>query len=274
MKTQIFVHKDEFYVKYANVAKDKVFLDGSSMRNDVLKPEDSDRKFIKVYSIDNFVLYLDEGEYSFIQHNIDKANAIDFGLELEFYVKFNGGAGSYSNYYLDIGNSKMIEDLLYKYPNIFDGGNSEVGIGQAEIQVRDHGFTAAHKLMIAKYLLISSFGKNVSFDPKRYDNMPGSSMHFNISVRGPMNVHEMINRLKPTHSQFIDICGDNNKKRLTGEHETSSHSNFTFGRGDRTASFKWKGNGEKTTYVGEDRRPGSDCNPYSIISYYTDKLVD
>ena len=59
--------------------------------------------------------------------------------------------------------------------------------------------------------------------------------------------------------------------RLTGEHETASWEEFTYGVADRGASVRipTKTFFEKSGYF-EDRRPSSNCDPYRVIT----KLVE
>ena len=64
----------------------------------------------------------------------------------------------------------------------------------------------------------------------------------------------------------FDVYGFDNDKRLTGEHETQSINEFSYGVSDRGASIRipimtvesgWKG------WL-EDRRPASNGDPYKI----------
>ena len=71
------------------------------------------------------------------------------------------------------------------------------------------------------------------------------------------------------------MYGDDNQKRLTGIHETSSMSSFSFGVGNRNASFRIptstmhaRGKG----YI-EDRRPASNIDPYLATAMIVDTGV-
>ena len=76
----------------------------------------------------------------------------------------------------------------------------------------------------------------------------------------------MFNSFESRHHQHIKSYGSNNNLRLTGEYETQSIDKFSWGVSDRGASIRvpketaeeWKG------YL-EDRRPGSNADPYKII---------
>ena len=62
------------------------------------------------------------------------------------------------------------------------------------------------------------------------------------------------------------LYGEGNNKRLTGIHETSSFKDFSYGPGNRAASFRiptsvYADNGKG--YI-EDRRPASNIDPYIV----------
>jgi glutamine synthetase len=73
----------------------------------------------------------------------------------------------------------------------------------------------------------------------------------------------------------ISLYGEGNDQRLTGEHETSSVSKFSYGCGNRAASFRiptstMSENGKG--YV-EDRRPASNIDPYVVSAIIFDTGV-
>ena len=68
--------------------------------------------------------------------------------------------------------------------------------------------------------------------------------------------------------RHISVYGADNDQRLTGEHETQSIDQFSFGVSDRGASIRipvgtiddgWKGRLE-------DRRPASNADPYKVAA--------
>lgn len=70
----------------------------------------------------------------------------------------------------------------------------------------------------------------------------------------------------------MEAYGEDNKKRLTGIHETSSFKDFSYGTGNRAASFRiptsvTAANGKG--YI-EDRRPASNIDPYVVASLIVD----
>ena len=73
---------------------------------------------------------------------------------------------------------------------------------------------------------------------------------------------------RPVVKEHIDVYGAYNDQRLTGEHETQSIDQFSFGVSDRGASIRipimtvekgWKG------WL-EDRRPSSNADPYKVAA--------
>lgn len=70
------------------------------------------------------------------------------------------------------------------------------------------------------------------------------------------------------HSDHIALYGDDNQKRLTGIHETSSINSFSYGVGNRAASFRIPTSTATAAGKGyiEDRRPASNIDPYLVCS--------
>ena len=65
----------------------------------------------------------------------------------------------------------------------------------------------------------------------------------------------------------MEVYGDGNRMRMTGQHETASYDNFSFGVADRGASVRIPRETEKNKrgYL-EDRRPASNMDPYVVTS--------
>jgi glutamine synthetase len=70
------------------------------------------------------------------------------------------------------------------------------------------------------------------------------------------------------HQEHLAEYGSDNELRLTGQHETASIDEFSYGVANRGASIRipiftvqdnWKG------YL-EDRRPASNADPYRVLS--------
>ena len=69
-----------------------------------------------------------------------------------------------------------------------------------------------------------------------------------------------------THIQVYDPKGGlDNRRRLTGRHETSSIEEFSAGIANRGCSIRIpRSVGEEKKGYFEDRRPASNCDPYSV----------
>lgn len=85
----------------------------------------------------------------------------------------------------------------------------------------------------------------------------------------------MMTKFSAKHALHISLYGEGNDKRLTGHHETSSCSEFSYGCGNRAASFRiptsvMAANGKG--YI-EDRRPASNIDGYVVSSLIYDTGV-
>lgn len=88
-------------------------------------------------------------------------------------------------------------------------------------------------------------------------------------------INDMMERFAAKHKLHISLYGEDNEKRLTGHHETSSCETFSFGCGNRAASFRiptsvMHSNGKG--YI-EDRRPASNIDPYVVSAAIFDTGV-
>lgn len=71
------------------------------------------------------------------------------------------------------------------------------------------------------------------------------------------------------HKEHIRVYdpkeGEDNRRRLTGRHETSSINDFSAGVANRGASIRIPRSVSEDGYgYLEDRRPASNCDPYSV----------
>lgn len=159
------------------------------------------------------------------------------------------------------------------------GLNAEVLPGQWEFQIGPcNGIIAADQLWVARYLLARVCELHeceASFDPKPLDgDWNGSGCHVNFSTiqtrqaQGYNYILQAIANLGTKHTEAMCLYGTDNIRRLTGRHETSSMTKFTYGIGDRSASVRIP----SSTYVDqrgyfEDRRPAANMDPYVVTSF-------
>lgn len=86
---------------------------------------------------------------------------------------------------------------------------------------------------------------------------------------GMKHIYDAIEKLSNKHDYHIRMYdpneGEDNKRRLTGHHETSSIDNFSHGVANRGASVRIPRQcAEDGKGYLEDRRPSSNCDPYRV----------
>ncbi|CAH2103806.1 unnamed protein product [Euphydryas editha] len=221
-----------------------------------------------------------------------------FGIEQEYILldsdlrPFGWPPGGFpppqGPYYCGVGANKVFaRDLVEAHYRCclfagvpICGTNAEVMPSQWEFQVGPSvGVTAGDDLWMARYILhrlAEEYGVIVSFDPKPVQDWNGSGAHTNFSTKkmreenGIIEIEKAIDKLSKVHMKHIKVYdprgGKDNERRLTGLHETASINDFSAGVASRASSIRIPRNvaEEKKGYL-EDRRPASNCDPYSVI---------
>jgi len=221
-----------------------------------------------------------------------------FGIEQEYTLldtdghpfgwPKNGFPGPQGPYYCGVGANKVyardVVEAHYRcclYAGIrISGTNAEVMPAQWEYQVGPtEGIDMGDDLWVSRYLLhrvAEDFGIVVSFDPKPMaGDWNGAGAHTNFSTEpmrkpgGIKAIEAAIDNLSKHHIRHIKAYdpreGKDNERRLTGAHETSSIHDFSAGVANRGCSIRIPREVAEQGYgYLEDRRPSSNCDPYSV----------
>lgn len=97
---------------------------------------------------------------------------------------------------------------------------------------------------------------------------------FNLFPPDHRYIEQAIEKLSKKHSEHIRVYdprgGEDNKRRLTGLHETSSIEDFSAGVANRGASIRIPRQvGQERKGYFEDRRPAANCDPYAVTRAIT-----
>jgi len=221
-----------------------------------------------------------------------------FGIEQEYTLldqdnhpfgwPKNGFPGPQGPYYCGVGANKVygrdIVESHYRaclYAGVkISGSNAEVMPAQWEYQVGPcEGIDMGDHLWISRFILhrvAEDFGVVVSFDPKPMPgDWNGAGAHTNYSTKlmraegGIKEIEKAIESLSKEHRRHIEVYdpnkGKDNERRLTGFHETSSIHDFSAGVANRGCSIRIPRQvGDEGKGYLEDRRPSSNCDPYSV----------
>ncbi|XP_077483767.1 glutamine synthetase 2 cytoplasmic-like [Amblyomma americanum] len=223
-----------------------------------------------------------------------------FGIEQEYTLldldgrpyrwPKQGFPGPQGHYYCGVGPDRAfgrdVVEAHYRaclYAGIkICGCNAEVMPSQWEFQVGPcEGVSIGDHLWMARYILhrvAEDFGICVTLDPKPVmGDWNGAGAHTNFSTLpmrqpgGLRHIEQAIEQLSLKHrlhiSSYDPRGGRDNERRLTGKHETSSIDDFSSGVADRGASVRIPRQvfEDRCGYL-EDRRPASNCDPYSVAA--------
>ena len=222
----------------------------------------------------------------------DDDNDFWFGFEQEYFIwdpetnlpiGFPKDQTPQGKFYCSVGGKNTFgREIMDEHLDIcleaginVEGTNAEVAAGQWEFQTFAKGAKqAGDEMWVARYLLertAEQYGLAIEYHPKPLGptDWNGSGMHANFSnttlrtCGSEKTYNKICEAFRPVVKEHIAVYGD---QRLTGDHETQSINEFSYGVSDRGASIRipimtvengWKG------WL-EDRRPASNGDPYKI----------
>ena len=140
-------------------------------------------------------------------------------------------------------------------------------------------------LWMARFLLkrvAEEFGIVITIDPKPIKgDWNGTGLHTNVSTKemradgGMKAIEAVMSKLEKRNAEHIEVYGEGNRDRMTGEHETANIDRFTWGVANRGASVRVPRQcaADGKGYF-EDRRPASNADPYQITGIMMETVSD
>lgn len=214
-----------------------------------------------------------------------------FGIEQEYTFfegarplgwPINGFPAPQGGYYCGVGSDEVFgRDVVEEHMDAclkaglqLAGINAEVMPAQWEFQIGPIGAPAVGDHMwIARWLLYrigEDHNVSATLDPKPvHGDWNGAGAHTNFSTRQMRESYDACvaaaEALGTRAALHVENYGDRIEERLTGQHETASYREYSYGVSNRGASVRipWQVHRDQKGYI-EDRRPNANCDPYTV----------
>ncbi|CAF1074455.1 unnamed protein product [Didymodactylos carnosus] len=290
----------DIYLKPVAIYRDPFILMGGVSDN----PETNQNKLVLCETLDTDMKPLKTNWRSDCEKTLKSVadQKPTFGFEQEYTLLDRDGwpfgwpkmafPGSQGPYYCSVGAcqayARDLVDSHYRaclYAGLDIAGiNAEVMPSSWEYQIGPTiGIDAADQLWISRYILHrigEEYGIQISLDPKPVEvgdwNGAGCHVNFNVEemkkkgegLKAIEKAIEKLSKRQRTHMRHYDPAfGKDNKRRLTGEHETASYKEFSSDTASRAVSIRIPRQvADNQCGYFEDRRPAANCDPYQVTN--------